>query len=718
MRSKNGNCVYETYAPHLPQRTTELSLAPGHQGSHISTPTPKTSSTVTPSTLPSYASISSPRATSSTAASTLTGNQSARDIEALKNRVRQLEEQLAKVNRNSSHPPVRNSGPNIETITSRISGTFYVHSEGRAISRSVTHKSREFGQSHWVTGLLQIRDVIDIIEPHVRDETCKVAVLMQKSKSLARCIKARRSPPWPSIPTPHLPPKDVADELVDCYLRTVETTFRILHVPSFKRDYEAHWMSHANHSTGFLVQLKLILAIGATTYDEKFSLRASAMRWVYEAQTWISEPGFKHRLSIQFLQTNLLLLLARELVDVGPDLVWVSSGTVLRTAIYMGLHKDPTHLPKTTTFTAEMRRRIWNTILELSLQSCLTAGGPPIISLDMFDTEPPGNFDDEQLTAEDPIPKPEGDFTQISIALSIRKTFPIRLTIAKFLNDHGSRGTYEETLRLDAELRASYKSVLRTLQGYKLSTGPRPSQLELDIASLITNRFFLSLHVPFFSSALNEAAYAFSRKVVVETSLKIWRTVCPPTSIMAFQASCNTVSDQRDLPRLAVCGSGCFRTVSLQATCMIAVELRTELYEEETLGLGFVRQDLLSILEEAKTSALLCIEAGETSIKGYFLLTLITAQIEGLMQGLRKEELAAFMIKAAEESEEKGLSILEEMAARQQNSAEGPEQAYSISPSQLPDDWDFAISDGLFDFGDAAPINWVFDGVSQEPPFL
>lgn len=90
-----------------------------------------------------------------------------------------------------------------------------------------------------------------------------------------------------------LPLKDVADKPVNCYLRTTETVHRILHVPTLRRDYEALWVSDTEPDTAFLVQLKLVLAIGATTYDEQFSLRASVIQWVYKAQTWFSEPEFK-----------------------------------------------------------------------------------------------------------------------------------------------------------------------------------------------------------------------------------------------------------------------------------------------------------------------------------------------------------------------------------------------------------------------------------------
>ncbi|KAI0884899.1 putative C6 transcription factor [Annulohypoxylon maeteangense] len=725
VKSRSGSCVYENFISH-PQQRAELGLGVRHRESQYLAPINSVSSTATATTVANNTSQSSPKAASSTTGST-SASHSSQEVESLRSRIKQLEEQLSKINLAPSQPPVPLSDSNIEIIDSRISGTFYIHHEDdftgqpRAISRSVTHKTRVFGQSHWITGFSLVRDIIGIFEPYVRDESSKISVLMQKSKCLARSIKDRRSAQWPSPPVADLPSKDVADELVNHYFRTVEPVYRILHIPTFKRDYEAHWVSTSSEpNIPFLVQLKLVLAIGATTYDELFSLKASAIGWVFEAQTWISEPGFKHRLNLQYIQTNILLLIAREFVDVGPDLVWISAGTLLRTAIYMGLHKDPKRLPKMSIFAAEMRRRLWNTILELSTQLSLTSGGPPFISLDSFDTEPPGNFDDEQITADNPVPKPETSFTQMSTAIALRTMFATRLSITKFLNDHNSRGTYGETLRLDAELRTAYKSVLRLLRGYKSGPGLRPSEFEVDMVSLLMNRYILSLHNPYFNPATQEAAYAFSRKVIIESSLKVWRTMYPSSTTMSFQTSKETEmppSKQRDLPRLAICASGFFRIITLQASVLIAMELMTQLQEEDILGPGLIRQDLLTIMEEAKTWSWMTIEAGETSIKGYFLASLLAAHVEGRLQGLEKDDLRKFLVKVIEEAEEKCIPKLEEMLARYQtkNAVEELEQSHSTSEPQPLGDWDFSMSDALFDFSNPEPINWVFDEASQDP---
>ncbi|KAH8434070.1 fungal specific transcription factor domain-containing protein [Aspergillus melleus] len=492
---------------------------------------------------------------------------------------------------------------------------------------------------------------------------------------------------------------------------------RILHVPSFRRDYEALWIAEAKPDPGFLVQLKLVFAIGAATYDENFSLRSSAVRWVYEALTWISEPEFKSRLGIQFVQTNILLLIARETIGIGRDSIWVSAGELLRRAMSMGLHRDPSRLPTKSTFISEMRRRLWNTILELALQSSMTAGGAPLISLNDFDTQPPGNFDDEQLITEGSAPMLENDFTETSIAIALRKTFPSRLAVAKFLNDISSQGSYEEVLRLDADLRASYRALTRTLQGYKSDNGKSPTQFASRMVNFIMHQYVSALHIPYFGPSLRQTTYAFSRKVVVETSLKIWYAVYPASSVMNCHSGSDTFSSNRDdFARLAVCGSGFCRTVALQATLLISGELRAQLQEDEGLGPVTLRPDLLAAIEDVKPWCMRCIEAGETNIKAYLLACVIATQVQALMRGLSMEEVSRLLIQAATEAGDTCLSILERTAAQgQANGALNSHPPISLdTPSEGLGDWDLTMADALFNPGNMESLSWAFNDEAMQ----
>ena len=531
--------------------------------------------------------------------------------------------------------------------------------------------------------------------------------LEDSNSNFAKAIKSQRAPPWPCLPTADLPPKDVADELVDCYLRTSETIYRILHVPTFHEDYKNLWDTCKEVDRAFLVQVKLVFAVGAIVFDEHFSLRTSAIRWVYEAQTWLSGPKFKSRLDFQTLQTEILLLLARELVSSGGEPIWISAGALVRKAIYMGLHRDPSNLPSKPNFDAEMHRRLWNTILEICLQSSLTSGGPPNISPHDFETKPPGNFDDEQMTAEAPMPNEEDTFTQSSIAIALRKTFSIRLAVTKHLNDLKSHGTYEETLRLDAELRASYKSLSRSLQGCSSKIDSFPSRFEIRFVDFIMHRYISALHIPFFGPTLQETRFAYSRKVVIETAFKTWYAANPTLALVAAQSYGNsTSSDVDDFVRLAAYGSGFSRTIVTQSVIIIAVELRAQLKEDESLGPVFLRPDFPSVLDDAKTWCLQCIKAGEINIKGYLLISALTAHVHGLMQGVGKDEIPGLVMKAVQDAETICLPILEEMVAEE--SGNGLQETTANTPIEIMEDWDFMIED---------PMTWVFgNGNAHEPP--
>ncbi|KAI9042745.1 uncharacterized protein KD926_005075 [Aspergillus affinis] len=707
LKARNASCIYESHSPPSQPAQTLQRLATDENASYTS-----------------KQSIVSSNLSSSLAGSTTAplpaSQSSSQDVELMKSRIKDLEEQLSKATSSKSTPRSQASPPNseIETATSQIGGTYYFQRENssfgppQGLTRSVMHKTRLFGQSHWIVRMSLFKDLLSPNDPSVREGLHEAFSGMQKCKSLARVIKSQRAPPWPTPPTLDLPRVGVANELFDCYLRTTETMHRILHIPSFRRDYEMLWVSEAKPDPGFLIQVKLVFAIGAATYDEEFSLRSSAVRWIYEALTWISEPEFKSRLGIQFVQTNILLLIARETIGIGRDSIWVSAGELLRRAMSMGLHRDPSRLPTKSTFISEMRRRLWNTIMELALQSSLTAGGAPLISLDDFDSQPPGNFDDEQLLVEGSVPMSDDCCTETSIAIALRKTFPSRLAVAKFLNDISSHGSYDEVLRLDADLRASYRALTRTIQGYKSGNGKSPSHFVTRMVDFIMHQYVSALHIPYFGPALRQTTYAFSRKVVVETSLKIWYAVYPTSSVMNYHGSNDTSSSNHDdFARLAICGSGFCRTVALQATLIISGELRTQLQEEEGLGPVALRPDLLSVIEDVKHWCVRCIQAGETNIKAYLLACVIAAHIQALMRGLSMDEVPRILTKAATEAGDTCLSILERIAA--QGQANGALEALPPISLETPSEglgvWDLTMADALFNPGNMESLSWAFN---------
>ncbi|KAK9783788.1 putative Fungal-specific transcription factor domain-containing protein [Seiridium cardinale] len=348
-------------------------------------------------------------------------------------------------------------------------------------------------------------------------------------------------------------------------------------------------------------------------------------------------------------------------------------------------------------FNAEMRRRLWNTTLEIVIQSSIDSGGPAMISSADFDTEPPGNFDDVQLMADslgtsDPEQRPPDLYTQTSLSIALRDTFPARLSIAKHLNDlRPARPSYQDLLRLDAEMREAYRRLCKSLQGLRNGGVTRFDSKFLDF---IVRRYFLSLHIPWFGSALRDASFAYSRRVVVDTASRLWQTV----------------SGDDDLSTLAICGAGFLRSIPMQACLVIATELRAQLIEEDSLGPKTPRPDLLAILHEARDWTLKRIEAGETNIKGYLSFCAGIAHIEALTQSLSDDEVHQAFVSITEESLHRCLAILQGRSQSRNGSdrmaeadggwdmtdvqfgASEAESFFTLSPSWLLDDTSPSLS--------------------------
>ncbi|RYP42685.1 hypothetical protein DL767_000054 [Monosporascus sp. MG133] len=87
-------------------------------------------------------------------------------------------------------------------------------------------------------------------------------------------------------------------------------------------------------------------------------------QWVFAAQTWLSGPLEKDRLNIAGQQIYCLTILARQIFSVDGDLVWLSKGSLVNEAMQMGLYRDPECLPAVPVLQAELRRRLWATIVD------------------------------------------------------------------------------------------------------------------------------------------------------------------------------------------------------------------------------------------------------------------------------------------------------------------------------------------------------------------
>lgn len=474
------------------------------------------------------------------------------------------------------------------------------------------------------------------------DPNSDIFSLLNKCKRLGRVYKAQHSINL-SIPPDfrcYVPQRKTSDQLVQAYLRTFESVYRILHVPSFQQEYDSYWISPQSASTAFVVKLLLVMAIGTCFYQdpaESTSLRSSSVQWIYTAQFWLSSPLEKSRINLTGVQIHCLLLLARQTSASDGDLIWVSAGSLLRTAMHSGLHRDPRHLPKISAFQSESRRRLWATVMEIMVQSSMDSGGPPLISCQDFDCEPPSNVDDWQIdeNVKTPLVSRSMDtFTQTSLQVLLSRSLPLRLEIAKLINDFRSDASYDETIRLGTELTALIRSNSLLVNAFSKDQA-KPTAFQTKLLDLLTQRFLLALHFPFAIKAKTNLNYYFSRKICLDSSLSLL-SYSPSPAILSSQ----TQGD--DYTQAIVLGGGLFRNILPHAAINVCLELITQLQEDPppftSSSRSLSRKELHKAIEDYVDLSARRIQAGETNVKGHLMASCILAQIDAMEAGTSVEQ--------------------------------------------------------------------------------
>lgn len=440
------------------------------------------------------------------------------------------------------------------------------------------------------------------------------------------------------------PSQDMANMFARLYLSKFESSFRIVHIPSFWSDYEKYWTNPATVSTAQQLKVQLVMAIGVSLHRSEGidgAIRTMASNSVYAAQNWLAGPLEKDRFTTDGLQVHCLLILARQIWCVGGDLIWVSMGTLIRTAMQMGLHRDPQHFPEMPVLHAEIRRRLWATILEMTVQSSIDSGMPPMLSFDDFDTEPPSNNNDEEMNeSTKTLPQhPKGTATDTSAQLILRSTLRSRLRAARSLNGLGSDMLYDEILDISNEIgRACRECSI-------LAEKRQPSDsaiFQQNMNDLLMRRFLLPLHRPFANRAATNPLFFFSRKVSLDTAMAIL-----------------SPEPDEDFSRLSQLSGGFIKGCILYACFALALEIATE-FEDEGLDTSMqrkqARQKLVSALERAIRLAADRIRLGETNVKMHLMLNAVLGQVKALESGMSME---LCVTRGAKEALEESYGILQ-----------------------------------------------------------
>ncbi|KAI0157936.1 hypothetical protein GGR52DRAFT_181509 [Hypoxylon sp. FL1284] len=529
-------------------------------------------------------------------------------------------------------------------------------------------------------------------DPELQSLYGQIGDLLQKYKTIARNTKMGR--PSRNLSCSKFdfepPSREIADAMVTLYFRSFESTYRILHVPSFRNEYQRYWDDPGDVSMGLRLQILLVIAIGSSLHehgDTDVEFRNKVHQWVYAAQTWLTGPLEKDRLNIVGLQVHCLTLLARQVFSIGSDLVWMSMGSLIHRAMQTGLHRDPKHLPPMCLLQAELRRRLWTTILEMVVQMSLDAAMPPRISFDEFDTEPPSNINDDEVDASTTTlqSQPKSSFTSTSLQLLLFDSLPTRLRIVQLINGLNSELSYMDVLALSSEITNACRAWSEFFTDNEdAGVGP----FHRNIFDYLVRRFLIPLHCTFASRARSNPLFYNSLKMSLETAL----VIVSPEPDEAFS-------------RLERIGGGMFREGIRCAVTIISLELiaQTEAQRlDGTLHRNTQHREILKQALKARIELSLArIRQGETNIKTHMFLSMILAQAKAIEQNGRCDlEIA----RSARDSLEFCYGLLQEQVAsiswQRPNDLGLTPQSLDIGQGEFEMDFDidFFMRDGEFNW--------------------
>jgi hypothetical protein len=316
------------------------------------------------------------------------------------------------------------------------------------------------------------------------------------------------------------------DRLIKLYFESFETTYRVLHQPSFWDEYNGFWQDPQKGPSGFVVILLLIASMVSclssheqSTTVKGFSRRETWVSWIEACEIWLDHQSQKH-LNLANFQIRCLLLLSRQVVMMKEKRAWTSAATLLSFSMSAGLHRDPSLLSgRISTFDQEMRRRLWGTIVELEIEASIDRGVRPFSTDLPFDCPPPSNLDDHEFgVASEHIPKAElsVNFTATSFLCKLHKSRSYRTALISMINNPKSNLQYDEVMCHEGKLLQMIKELSRweNLEDVRSGSSTTP-QVLLDIQ---LRQLLLLLHSPWARQTESNPRYSYSRMVCINTS--------------------------------------------------------------------------------------------------------------------------------------------------------------------------------------------------------
>ncbi|KAH0556079.1 hypothetical protein GP486_005985 [Trichoglossum hirsutum] len=346
-----------------------------------------------------------------------------------------------------------------------------------------------------------------------------------------------------------IPSKAAVDKLIVRYFNSLDPVIRIIHAPTFQKEYEQYWADPGSTKSIWIGLLFAIMCLAMQSYtragDEppEYQDKSDEMAEIFKLRTAQSLVLADYTKPAPYTIETLILHLHGE-YNCGKDTevsAWAVGGMIVRFAMQMGYHRDPKPHPDVTPFRGEMRRRVWTFVKQMDLSFSFQLGLPCMIRSNECDTEIPRNlFDDEfgEGTTELPPSRPSTEPTPISYMITKSRLVTVFGIILEQFNSFEPR-MYEDIMKLDSDLREEREKIPPHLQFVPLEesvTEPATLIIQRYYLDLLYQKAMCVLHRKYLARGRENARFSRSRLSCLDASMvllshqaTLYREVQSPT---------------------------------------------------------------------------------------------------------------------------------------------------------------------------------------------
>lgn len=182
-----------------------------------------------------------------------------------------------------------------------------------------------------------------------------------------------------------LPSRSVAELPVSLFIARFPKVYQVLDVATFSKQCERFWNPDETGNSAFSAEfaplLAMVVALGSQFHHSSEEEPYQDLRRMSDAvDGWLAGLNYEKKMQPITLQTSCLLVISMRMLFMPTVQVWQCTGDLVRSALTIGLHRDPNEIDsKMSVVQANLRRRLWYIIANLDVEASILCCMPSLV---------------------------------------------------------------------------------------------------------------------------------------------------------------------------------------------------------------------------------------------------------------------------------------------------------------------------------------------------